>query len=108
MHRETVDLPFFPTGGGKTEAYLGLAAVAMVLGRLRHPSDDGLAGAGVSVIMRYTLRQSDAGSARAGRRPDPAVFLAVPLLLIGICLLASWSPARRAARINPMAGLRAE
>ena len=39
---------------------------------------------------------------------DPAVFLAVPLLLIGICLLASWSPARRAARINPMAGLRAE
>ena len=55
-HRETVDLLFFPTGGGKTEAYLGLAAVAMVLRRLRHPGDDGLAGAGVSVIMRYTLR----------------------------------------------------
>ena len=56
VHRETVDLLFFPTGGGKTEAYLGLAAVAMVLRRLRHPGDDGLAGAGVSVIMRYTLR----------------------------------------------------
>ena len=55
-HRETVDLLFFPTGGGKTEAYLGLAAVAMVLRRLRHPGDDGLAGAGVSVLMRYTLR----------------------------------------------------
>ena len=55
-HRETVDLLFFPTGGGKTEAYLGLAAVAMVLRRLRHPGDDGLGGAGVSVIMRYTLR----------------------------------------------------
>ncbi|MCY4029495.1 MAG: hypothetical protein OXH75_24645 [Acidobacteria bacterium] len=55
-HRETVDLLFFPTGGGKTEAYLGLAAVAMVLRRLRHPGDDGMAGAGVSVIMRYTLR----------------------------------------------------
>ncbi len=55
-HRETVDLLFFPTGGGKTEAYLGLAAVAMVLRRLRHPGDDGLAGGGVSVIMRYTLR----------------------------------------------------
>ena len=56
VHRQTVDLLFFPTGGGKTEAYLGLAAVAMVLRRLRHPGDDGLAGAGVSVIMRYTLR----------------------------------------------------
>ena len=56
VHRETVDLLFFPTGGGKTEAHLGLAAVAMVLRRLRHPGDDGLAGAGISVIMRYTLR----------------------------------------------------
>jgi len=55
-HRETVDLLFFPTGGGKTEAYLGLAAFAMVLRRLRHPGDAGRAGAGVSVIMRYTLR----------------------------------------------------
>lgn len=55
-HRETVDLLFFPTGGGKTEAYLGLAAFAMVLRRLRHPGEKGLGGAGVSVIMRYTLR----------------------------------------------------
>ncbi|MBI4880539.1 MAG: helicase [Planctomycetes bacterium] len=55
-HRDTVDLLFFPTGGGKTEAYLGLAAFAMVLRRLRHPGDQGRAGAGVSVIMRYTLR----------------------------------------------------
>ena len=54
--REVVDLLFFPTGGGKTEAYLGLAAFTMVLRRLRHPGDGGLAGAGVSVIMRYTLR----------------------------------------------------
>ena len=55
-NRDTVDLLFFPTGGGKTEAYLGLAAFAMVLRRLRHPGDQGSAGAGVSVIMRYTLR----------------------------------------------------
>jgi hypothetical protein len=55
-HRATVDLLFFPTGGGKTEAYLGLAAFAMVLRRLRHPEEKGRAGAGVSVIMRYTLR----------------------------------------------------
>jgi hypothetical protein len=54
--RNTVDLLFFPTGGGKTEAYLGLAAFAMVLRRLRHPGSEGREGCGVSVIMRYTLR----------------------------------------------------
>jgi hypothetical protein len=51
--REIVDLLFFPTGGGKTEAYLGLAAFTLVLRRLRNP---GISGAGVSVLMRYTLR----------------------------------------------------
>lgn len=55
-NRETVDLLYFPTGGGKTEAYLGLAAFTMVLRRLRNPQNEGRAGAGVSVIMRYTLR----------------------------------------------------
>ncbi len=55
-NRTTVDLLFFPTGGGKTEAYLGLAAFTMVLRRLRNPGEKGCAGAGVSVIMRYTLR----------------------------------------------------
>jgi hypothetical protein len=48
-----VDLLFFPTGGGKTEAYLGLAAFTLVLRRLRNP---GVASAGLSVLMRYTLR----------------------------------------------------
>ncbi len=54
--RRMVDLLFFPTGGGKTEAYLALAAFAMVLRRLRRPGEGGRRGAGVSVIMRYTLR----------------------------------------------------
>ncbi|MBD2093421.1 hypothetical protein H6F67_26605 [Microcoleus sp. FACHB-1515] len=51
--RELVDLLFFPTGGGKTEAYLGLAAFTLVLRRLRN---SGIHSAGLSVLMRYTLR----------------------------------------------------
>jgi hypothetical protein len=51
--RKVVDLLFFPTGGGKTEAYLGLAACTLVLRRMQNP---GICGAGVSVLMRYTLR----------------------------------------------------
>ncbi len=52
-YREVVDLLFFPTGGGKTEAYLGLAAFTLTLRRLRNP---GVASAGLGVLMRYTLR----------------------------------------------------
>ncbi len=51
--REIVDLLFFPTGGGKTEAYFGLAAYTLALRRLQNP---GIRGCGVSVLMRYTLR----------------------------------------------------
>jgi hypothetical protein len=51
--REVLDLLFFPTGGGKTEAYLGLAAFTLALRRLRDPS---VTSSGVSVLMRYTLR----------------------------------------------------
>jgi hypothetical protein len=50
------DLLWFPTGGGKTEAYLGVAAFAIGIRRLQRTLGDYSGMAGVTVLMRYTLR----------------------------------------------------
>lgn len=53
-YRRTLDLIWFPTGGGKTEAYLGLTAFTLLFRRLCGPTP--ASGGGTAVITRYTLR----------------------------------------------------
>jgi len=61
----------------------------------------GLAGAfAVTAALRNTLYQVSA--------TDPLTFTAVSVLLLGIAALASWAPAQRATRVDPMVSLRAE
>jgi len=50
------DLLWFPTGGGKTEAYLGLTAYTLGIRRLQGSVNGRIGEEGVAVIMRYTLR----------------------------------------------------
>jgi macrolide transport system ATP-binding/permease protein len=61
-------------------------------------------GSGLSLLLTPLLRSQLVG---VGPR-DPVVFLAVPLLLATVSLLASYVPARRAARIQPLSALRQE
>ena len=55
--RNIVDLLYFPTGGGKTEAYLGLIAFTIGYRRMsRTPNDEYNKDGGVTAFLRYTLR----------------------------------------------------
>ena len=50
--KELIDLLYFPTGGGKTEAYLAVAAFLIFWRRIQYPNNYD----GVNIIIRYTLR----------------------------------------------------
>ncbi|GHF76571.1 hypothetical protein FHX82_002584 [Amycolatopsis bartoniae] len=100
-----VDLLFFPTGGGKTEAYLGLTAFTFAIRRLQGvvgTGEDARSGAaGVAVLMRYTLRLLTAQqfqraaalvcAAEVLRRGDEAIWGEEPFR-IGLWVGGSVSP----------------
>ena len=102
-----VELLFFPTGGGKTEAYLGLAAYTFAIRRRQGVLDtpDGRldGGSGVSVLMRYTLRLLTSQqfqrattlicAAEIQRREDPDTWGSEPFR-IGLWVGTDVSPKR--------------
>ena len=103
----TVELLFFPTGGGKTEAYLGLAAYAFAIrrrqGLLDTPDGPVDGRAGVTVLMRYTLRLLTSQqfqrattlvcAAELARRENPATWGEEPFR-IGLWVGTAVSPKR--------------
>jgi putative ABC transport system permease protein len=70
----------------------------------------GIVLAGLGIVIGMVVSASTASmmtSLLYGVRPhDPAVFLIVPLLLLVVAALASYLPARRATKVNPMIALR--
>jgi ABC-type antimicrobial peptide transport system permease subunit len=67
-----------------------------------------LAGSGVlaGVILSASTASMMASLLYGVRPRDPAVFLIVPLLLLAVAVLASYIPAWRATKVDPMAALR--
>ncbi|WP_062428733.1 DISARM system helicase DrmA [Herbidospora daliensis] len=104
-HTGTADLLFFPTGGGKTEAYLGLTAYTFAIRRLQKvvgAAEQARSGLdGVAVLMRYTLRLLTAQqfqraaalvcAAEMIRRDDPVTWGGTPFR-IGLWVGGTVSP----------------
>lgn len=65
-------------------------------------------GLGVGLVMAFTLAHLVANLLRGVSSSDPVVFSGVTLAIALVAMAASWLPARRAARLEPMVALRDE
>jgi ABC-type antimicrobial peptide transport system permease subunit len=63
-------------------------------------------GVGIGLILAAVAAPMIAALLYGIRAIDPLVFLAVPLILLGVSFTASYIPARRAAKVSPIAALR--
>jgi len=61
-----------------------------------------------STLFPYTTLFRSARFLFDGQAWDPLTFAGVPALIFIIALLATWIPARRASRVDPMIALRSE
>ena len=87
---------------------MALGAMPSTIGKMIVSRGAGLAGIGLGIgLILSGIMAPLISSLLYGVRPiDPEVFLAVPLILMVVVLLASYIPARRAARVNPIVALR--
>jgi predicted permease len=87
---------------------MALGAMPSTIGKMIVSRGAGLAGVGVVIglILSGMIAPLLAALLYGVRPLDPEVFVAVPLILMVVAFLASYIPARRAARVNPIVALR--
>jgi ABC-type antimicrobial peptide transport system permease subunit len=67
-----------------------------------------LIGIGIGLVLSFALTRIIRGFLFGISASDPLTFVAIPLLLTLTALIASWIPARRATKIDPLVALRYE
>jgi hypothetical protein len=87
---------------------LGARAGQVLRGLARQGARLALPGAVVGVVAALGMARLLAGMLYGVSTTDVTTFLLGPLALVGVATLASWLPARRAARVDPAIVLRAE